>query len=186
MFDIDQFVSDCREAATDPDPRGAIREVLERAVHRPEAMQRALPATRAEIAPLYMSEELSVLRVVWAPGMSFRPHNHQMWAAIGLYGGQERNTFYRRTPGGIEVAGERALRTGEVAVLGSEAIHAVRNPEPSFTGAIHIYGGDIIHRAGRHEWEEPALVEVDYDFEHVRRVFEQASAGPGVGEASAG
>jgi predicted metal-dependent enzyme (double-stranded beta helix superfamily) len=179
VFDIDQFVSDCREAVTDSDPRGAIRELLERAVSQPEEIARALPATRAEIVQLHTSEELSVLKVVWAPGMSFRPHNHQMWAAIALYGGQERNSFYRRSAGGIEMAGGRALRTGDVALLGSDVIHAVHNPERYFTGAIHIYGGDITRRPGRHEWEEPALVEVDYDFEHVRRLFEEANAPTG-------
>jgi predicted metal-dependent enzyme (double-stranded beta helix superfamily) len=177
VFDIDQFISDCRAAAADPEPRHAIRELLERAVRRPEAVQRALPPARAEIAPLHVSDELTVLKVVWAPGMRFRPHDHRMWAAIALYAGRERNTFYRRTEGGsIAVSGERTLRTGEVAVLGAEAIHAVTNPESCFTGAIHVYGGDITRRPGRREWEEPSLREVDYDFERAMRVFEQANA----------
>jgi predicted metal-dependent enzyme (double-stranded beta helix superfamily) len=176
VFDIDRLISDCREAAADPEPRQAVREVLERCVRSPEAVQRALPAIRAEIAPLYVSDELTVLKVVWAPGMRFRPHDHRMWAALALYGGQERNTFYRRSGGAIAVTGERTLRTGEVAVLGADAIHAVTNPERCFTGAIHVYGGDITRRPGRREWEEPSMREVDYDFERTRRAFERANA----------
>lgn len=177
MFDIDQFVADCKQAATDPHPCQPIREVLERALTRPQEVADALPASRAEIVPLYLSEELSVLKVVWGPRMRFHPHNHLMWVAIGLYGGQEHNTFYRRGEGGIEITGDRALRTGDVAVLKPDVIHAVRNPEPRLTGAIHIYGGNITNRPGRREWLDPGLTEVDYDFERARRAFAEAQGG---------
>ena len=39
---------------------------------------------------------LTVLNVVWAPGMVLPPHDHRMWAAIGIYAGQEDNEFFRR------------------------------------------------------------------------------------------
>ena len=176
MFDIDEFVSDCTTALRDTQPRSAVREVLERAVGNPEQVARALPVTRAEIVPLYTSSDLSVLKVVWAPGMAFRPHNHLMWAAIGLYGGQEDNTFYRRSGAGIVASGGRELRTGDAALLGDDTIHAVANPRPIFTGAIHVYGGDITQRPGRSEWDEMTAEEVSYDFERVRRYFEAANA----------
>jgi hypothetical protein len=31
-----------------------------------------------------------------------------------------------------------------VLLLGDEAIHAVANPRRSFTGSIHVYGGDLM------------------------------------------
>ena len=37
--------------------------------------------------------------------MAIYPHEHRMWAVIGLYGGREDNTFYRRSPQGLVVAG---------------------------------------------------------------------------------
>lgn len=175
MFDIDEFVSDCTMALRDDQPRLAVKEVLERALRQPEQVARALPATRAEIVPLHTSSELSVLKVVWAPGMAFRPHNHLMWAAIGLYGGQEDNTFYRRSGAGIVTSGGRELRTSDVALLGGDTIHAVTNPRQAFTGAIHIYGGDITRRPGRSEWDEATAEEVSYDFERVKRYFEAAN-----------
>ena len=176
MFDIDEFVSDCARALREAQPRLAVKEVLERAIRQPEPMARALPVTRAEIVPLYTSTELSVLKVVWAPGMAFRPHNHLMWAAIGLYGGQEDNTFYRRSGAGIVASGGRELCTGDVALLGDDTIHAVTNPRQAFTGAIHIYGGDITRRPGRSEWDETTEEEVSYDFERVKHYFEAANA----------
>ena len=75
MFDIDEFVVSCREALSEDQPQLAIKELLERAVSAPEEVARALPPSRAEIVPLYASDDLTVLKVVWAPEMSFGPHN---------------------------------------------------------------------------------------------------------------
>lgn len=176
MFDVDEFVSDCRAALAEHQPRLAIKNVLERAVHRPREIERALPPQRAELVPLHVSDELTVLKVVWAPGMAFRPHNHLMWAAIGLYGGQESNTFYRRVGHGIVASGGQELAVGDVAVLGDDTIHAVANPRTTFTGAIHVYGGDITARPGRSEWDEHDGRELDYDFDRTRRYFEECNA----------
>jgi predicted metal-dependent enzyme (double-stranded beta helix superfamily) len=171
MFDIDDLVSSCIGAVAEAEPRRAVKEVLERAMQDPAAVARAFPATRAELVPLYASDRLSVLKVVWAPGMAFRPHNHLMWAAIGLYGGQEDNAFFRRAGEGITPSGGRSLRTGDVALLGDDTIHAVANPTAAFTGAIHVYGGDITARPGRSEWDEDDGHEVDYDFGRTRDYF---------------
>jgi predicted metal-dependent enzyme (double-stranded beta helix superfamily) len=175
MFDLDEFIEQCRQAMGETQPRLAVKEVLERAVSDPAAVEAALPPDRAEIVPLYAADDLSILKVVWAPGMRFRPHNHLMWATIGLYGGQEDNTFYRRMGGGLTVSGGRELETREVALLGDDTIHAVSNPLRSYTGAIHIYGGNITARPGRSEWEEPELREVPYDFDRARRTFTEAN-----------
>jgi predicted metal-dependent enzyme (double-stranded beta helix superfamily) len=175
MFDIDQFLAECRAAITETEPRAAVKEVLERAVAAPEKVAAALPAERAAVVPLYAADDLSVLHVVWAPGMRFRPHNHLMWAAIGMYGGQEDNAFYRRMGTGLAESGGRQLRTGDVLLLGADTIHAVTNPLRIFAGAIHVYGGDITTRVGRSEWDEERSEEVPYDFERTRRYFEAAN-----------
>jgi predicted metal-dependent enzyme (double-stranded beta helix superfamily) len=174
-FEVDDLVARAKDALAESEPQRAVRELLERAVSEPSAVAIALPVTRAEVVPLYTSERLSVLKVVWASGMSFRPHNHLMWAAIALYAGQEDNAFYMRAPSGLIPSGYRELRTSDVAVLGTNAIHSVKNPRQTFTAAIHVYGGDITSHPGRSEWEEPALHEVPYDFERVRRYFDLAN-----------
>lgn len=176
MFDVDEFVSDCIQAVAEAEPRLAVKDVLERAMRHPDQVVEALPTTRGELVPLHTSDHLTVLKVVWAPGMGFRPHNHLMWAAIGLYGGQEDNTFYRRFGQGLTVSGGRELRAGDVALLGDDTIHAVENPRQTFTGAIHVYGGDLTVRPGRSEWDEDSGQEVDYDFERVRQYFDTFQA----------
>jgi predicted metal-dependent enzyme (double-stranded beta helix superfamily) len=177
MFDTDDLIAECRRALMESEPRLAVKEVLERAMSSEQRVARALPAERAEVVPLYAAADLSILKVAWAPGMRFRPHNHLMWAAIALYGGQEDNTFYRRVGTGITISGGRRLQAGDVALLGDDTIHAVSNPRRTYTGAIHIYGGDITARPGRSEWEEASLEEVPYDFDRVRRTFEAANLG---------
>ena len=175
MFDVEEFVHDCTTALEETQPTLAVKDVLERVMSTPDLVAAALPAERAEIVPLHVAPELTVLKVVWAPGMFFRPHNHLMWAAIGLYGGQEDNVFYRRSDQGLALSGGRELRTGDVALLGDDTIHSVTNPLQAFTGALHVYGGDLPSRAGRSEWEDETFEEVDYSFERAMRYFEDAN-----------
>lgn len=174
-FDVDSFIADCLGAIAETEPRRAIKEVLARAVSEPEAVARALPPERAGIERLHVSPELTVIKVVWAPGMRLFPHDHRMWAAIGIYGGQEDNTFYRRAPEGVVASGGRELRRRDVALLGDDTIHAVANPVDRFTGAIHVYGGDFFTQP-RSEFDPETLAERPYDVERAFAVFEAANA----------
>jgi predicted metal-dependent enzyme (double-stranded beta helix superfamily) len=106
--------------------------------------------------------------------MSLNPHEHRMWAAIGMYGGQEDNSFFRRAPAGLEAAGGRALRAGEVLVLGDDAIHAVANSRRDFAVALHVYGGDFFS-VERSEWDDETYEERPRDLERTRRLFEEAN-----------
>src|SRR5690606_24889880 len=137
MFDLDTFLADCVDATTESQPRLALKELLARAVAEPDAVARALPATRAGIERLHVSPELTVLKVVWGPGMRIFPHDHRMWAAIGIYGGQEDNSFYRRSPEGVVPSGGTELVERDATLLGDDTIHAVHNPRNTYTGAIH-------------------------------------------------
>ena len=145
-------------------------------MRRPDDVARALPATRAEVVPLYASEELTVMKVVWSPGLSFGPHDHRMWVAVGMYGGREDNTFYRRSSPGIVESGGRELHAGDVVLLGEDAIHAVTNPLRAFTGALHVYGGNLPARSDRSEWDRATQTESSFDFVRVQRQFEEANA----------
>jgi predicted metal-dependent enzyme (double-stranded beta helix superfamily) len=60
--------------------------------------------------------------------MTVAPHNHGMWAVIGIYGGREDSIFWRRHPGGrdrLEAVGARALSVGEADTLDDDVIHSV-------------------------------------------------------------
>jgi predicted metal-dependent enzyme (double-stranded beta helix superfamily) len=174
MFDVEGFVATCREALNETEPRLAIKEVLEAAVADPPAIAAALPPSRAEIVKLHSSTELTVLKVVWAPGMSFGPHDHRMWAAIGVYTGAEKNRFFRRAGESLTSSGEKDLYPRDVRVLGSDTVHAVTNPTSEFAGAIHVYGGDFF-ATPRSEWRGDPPREEAYDVERVVASFAAAN-----------
>lgn len=178
-FDLDQFIADCRAAhGADPSHK-LVREVVARAVSDPAAVLRGLgEPKRGEIQKLYVSDTLTILNIVWAPTMTVMPHDHRMWAVIGVYTGREDNIFWRRVPGGangkLEAAGAKALSAGDAEPLGHNIIHSVTNPIRRLTGAIHVYGGDFFH-AERSEWNPETLLEERYNAERTMRLFEEAN-----------
>ena len=97
MFDLDQFTADCRAARAADRSSKTICEVVKRAVSNPNGLLKSLgEPDRAGIREIYRSPDLSILNVIWAPRMMVMPHNHRMWAVIGVYGGREDNIFWRR------------------------------------------------------------------------------------------
>ena len=178
MFDIDRFVDECRAALSQDRGGLAVREIVARAISEPSAVLSALgEPVRAGIQPIHRSPELTVLNFVWGPMMTIYPHNHNMWAVIGIYGGREDNVFWRRLPGEggrVEAAGAKSLSTKDAVPLGPDIIHSVTNPIPRLTAAIHVYGGDFF-AAHRSEWNPESLTERSYDIDRVNKLFEDSN-----------
>lgn len=174
-FNADHFVEDCLHAVREGNSQKAILEAVERAVSNPSDIVSALgEPDAAGIQTLHQSNELTVLNLSWGPGMTLKPHNHQMWAVIGIYGGREENTFYRRQDEGLRQFGMKELNTGDAVPLGDSIIHGVTNPLDQLTCAIHVYGGDFFETP-RSEWDPETLREQPYSVEDTRRVFEESN-----------
>jgi predicted metal-dependent enzyme (double-stranded beta helix superfamily) len=178
MFDVDRFVADCRATAAASGPAGVL-DIVARAVAGPGDVLAALgEPERAGVQVLHRSPELTVLNLVWGPQMFQIPHNHLMWAVLGIYTGREDNVFWRRpagAPGGrIEAAGARALCAREAVPLGADIIHSVVNPIRRLTGALHVYGGDFF-AVPRSEWDPEHLVEQPYDIDRTLALFEESN-----------
>jgi len=178
MFDLEQFITDCRAALAADSSHKLVREVVARAVSDPAAVLKGLgEPKRGGLHKLYQSSELTILNVVWAPMMTIMPHNHEMWAVIGVYTGREDNIFWRRiagSPGKVEAAGAKALSARDAEPLGRNIIHSVTNPIPRLTAAIHVYGGDFFTMP-RSEWDPETLLEEPYNVERAVRRFEEAN-----------
>jgi predicted metal-dependent enzyme (double-stranded beta helix superfamily) len=176
MFEVDRFIADCRAARSHDASHKAVREVIARAVAEPAAVLKALgEPKRAGVDKLHHGDDLTILNVIWGAQMTIWPHNHQMWAVIGVYTGREDNIFWRRLPDGrVEAAGARALSVKDAEPLGTNIIHSVTNPIPRLTGAIHVYGGDFF-AAKRSEWDPETLAERPYDVDKALRQFEAAN-----------
>jgi predicted metal-dependent enzyme (double-stranded beta helix superfamily) len=174
VFEIEQFVADCRRALQEGQPMLAVKEVVERTVADARPLLEALgEPERADLSVLHSADDLTVLHGIWAPQMRLYPHNHNMWAVIGIYGGREDNTFWRREHQGLAQRGGRELHEHEVVVLGADVIHSVANPLRAYTAAIHVYAGDYL-AAERSEWDPQTLQERPFDFDHARQVFAEA------------
>jgi predicted metal-dependent enzyme (double-stranded beta helix superfamily) len=173
---VDDIVARCQAALTEHTPILAVRDVLDEFVSDPRRLEQILgPVEMGGITSLHNAADLTVLQVAWTPGMSLYPHEHRMWAAIGLYGGQEDNSFFRRAPDGLESAGGREIQAGEVLVLGDDAIHSVANSRREFAVALHVYGGDFF-AVERSEWDVETYQERPRDLERTRLLFEEANA----------
>ena len=180
MFDLDQVVADCRAAIAQDPSHKFVREVVARAVSDPASVLKAIgEPNRAAIQPLYRSDDLTILNVIWPASFTLIPHNHQMWAVIGVYSGREDNIFWRRLPEGrngkVEAVGARSLCAKEVHPLGADIIHSVTNPLSRLTGALQIYGGDFF-AVTRSEWDAETLSEQHAQADRTVRLFEKANA----------
>lgn len=178
-FDPQSFVADCvATAAAGGNSQEAIQALMAEALSSPDAVLHGVGApVKGGIKALYRSAELTILNIVWSPLMQLLPHEHNMWAVIGIYAGREDNVFWQRAKGGTGIGATtaRAISTGEVVSLPRDVIHSVNNPIEKLTGAIHVYGGDFfaIHRS---EWDPETLKERDWSIRGAMRNFEESNA----------
>jgi predicted metal-dependent enzyme (double-stranded beta helix superfamily) len=172
---VEQIVVRCQGALVEHTPALAVRDILDELVADQRALDQALgPVALGGVTTLHNAADLTILRVAWTPGMALNPHEHRMWAVIGMYGGQEDNAFYRRASGGLEPAGGRELPAGDVLVLGADVIHSVANSGRDFAVALHVYGGDFF-TVPRSEWEFETFEERPRDFARTQRLFNEAN-----------
>nr|VFJ43476.1 MAG: Predicted metal-dependent enzyme of the double-stranded beta helix superfamily [Candidatus Kentron sp. FW]VFJ56396.1 MAG: Predicted metal-dependent enzyme of the double-stranded beta helix superfamily [Candidatus Kentron sp. FW] len=181
MFDHERFIADCQAALMEDSSYKGVREVVARAVSNPAAVIKGLGyPQQSGVQRLYCSDDLTILNVIWGAHMTIMPHNHEMWAVIGIYTGREDNILWRRSAdeanGKITAIGAKALVERDAFPLGRDAIHSVTNPIPRLTGAIHIYGGNFFD-IKRSEWDPETLLEQPYDIEKNMRLFEQGNTG---------
>ncbi|MEM7748183.1 MAG: hypothetical protein AAF346_08015 [Pseudomonadota bacterium] len=158
----------------------AVQQVVAEAIAEPATLMSVLgEPSKGGVHKLHVSDDLTVLNLVWAPRMTLMPHNHNMSAVIGVYTGREDNIFWRRIKddpdGRIEAAGADSLEATKSVILGRHIIHSVTNPTAKCTGAIHVYRGNFFaeHRS---EWDPEELVERPYDVEKNMLLFEEANA----------
>jgi len=179
MFDLERFIDDCKKAVQATDSHTAVKELVEAAVSDRPALMKALgEPTRGSVQRLHVADDLTIINLSWAPRMTLKPHNHNMWAVIGLYTGREDNIFWRKVKGAegglVEAAGAKSLGEGDVAPLGRDVVHSVTNPLDRCTGALHVYGGNFFEEP-RSEWNPENLAEEAYNVERNMALFEEAN-----------
>ncbi len=105
------------------------------------------------ILSLYEEPEfpLTLQIVAWLPGNISPIHNHGTWGIVALLSGQEKNTFWRRSPtpefgDRLQAVDTYILNPGEIITFLPDAIHSVEplGDEPAIT--LNIYGETDINR----------------------------------------
>ncbi len=90
MFELGQFVTECRMAASRQGP-ASVLEIMRQVVADPEAINSAVsalsPSASIADAILHRAEDVLVLNATLPPFMTSPPHDHTMWAVIGIYEG---------------------------------------------------------------------------------------------------
>lgn len=183
MFNLQKFVDECRATLADPKSAQRVKALVKEAISDPAAIRDAFAKAEAveQQGPITFAcrdATLSVADVTTPPGLRSPVHNHKMWAVIGVYEGQEHNRFYRYEDGELVETGERLLKKGDVVVLDPEAIHAISNPLPSNSSAIHVYGGDLVERPERSLWNPNTLDREDYDITRLIEYVKTMSNSP--------
>jgi len=175
-FDIQSFVDACVRANDGTTgAQAAVQEVLTRAISDPAAVLAGVgEPRRGGLRALHRSADLTILNIVWAPLMQLLPHEHNMWALIGIYTGREDNIFWESRGARVVATSAAAIERGDVIALREDVIHSVTNPIGKLTGAIHVYGGDFF-AGGRTEWDPESLAPRPWSMEGTVRQFEESN-----------
>jgi predicted metal-dependent enzyme (double-stranded beta helix superfamily) len=165
MFSADVFVREVQAASVAANPITAVQEVVATTIVDGPSIDSVFGTElKGDNDTLFSSEALTVQRIAWVPGLPNVPHEHRMWAVVGVYAGEELNRIYERSPDGLTKLRTRAVPERDVFVLDADAIHSVENPGDEWTAALHVYGGDIVN-IERNAWgpdgREVPFAEVD-------------------------
>jgi predicted metal-dependent enzyme (double-stranded beta helix superfamily) len=167
MFAIEAFVEQCREALRTDDPSATVAGVLRDALQDSQEVAAAVKSWKdnggAAYGAIYRAADLTILHASVPPGVESPPHEHTMWAVIGVFEGQEDNVFYRLGDNGIEEVGRTAIRAGDARVLPDDTIHRIANHQPTPLQAIHVYGGDLLGTE-RMMWDDATGDARPFDF----------------------
>ncbi len=105
------------------------------------------PATGWSVLMLYDEPDfpITVQTVVWSAGSISPIHNHGTWGIVALLSGQEKNTFWQRSPTSefpdrIEQIGDRLLNPGDILCLMPDAIHHLESIGDEPTISFNLYG----------------------------------------------
>ena len=105
------------------------------------------PETGWSVQMLYDEPDfpLTIQTVVWSPGTVSPVHNHATWGIVALLDGQEKNTFWQRSPTSefpdlIKATGDRILTPGDILCFMPDAIHQIEAIGDEPTISFNLYG----------------------------------------------
>jgi predicted metal-dependent enzyme (double-stranded beta helix superfamily) len=158
MHTLEDLVTELKESICSSD-FNAVQEAVRHAI-----AQKPFAADAGKTQILHDEPGLTIVHVAVTAGFASPPHDHRTWAVIGVYDGQEDNTFYRLVDNtrSIEQAGGRSLQERDVLMLGQNGIHKIANPRGETLVALHVYGKNIF-KIERSAWDPVTGIERPFD-----------------------
>ncbi|NNF79499.1 MAG: hypothetical protein HKN05_15845 [Rhizobiales bacterium] len=176
-FDFDEFVSQVRAAAKEPDPNRAVRGVLEGCVSDPEPIIAATPEDGEDEVNLFEDEALSIWRCRFQPHVVMPPHEHKLTVHIAVYSGGEKNILFQPNDGQLKHENTTVIGPGEVISLEEDCIHAVTADGESPSLALHVYMGPLMKlKRDLFDWNTGEAV--DFSMENFHQMKRRASELP--------
>ena len=161
-MDIAELIDACRALAGGDEPTRDVSELVAAFVHQSDLPGLLGDGDCSTYEALYRGEDILVLHGVVPPTPApVAPHDHRMWAVIGVYQGLEQNElFVRAEGGGLESVDRFTVGAGDVRSLDASTIHSVQARGDGYLGAIHVYGGDLFATA-RSTWRRDVEYPMD-------------------------
>lgn len=163
-----EFVETVHETADDHESVPALLDAVEPAFEDLLAADDWLPERYRELPPddyddkgemgddiaqwlLYREgERLALFTLVLPPGAATPVHDHLAWGLVGLHGGRQRETFYRRVDDADDGTELTTIREEEMArgdyyrlVPPENDIHAVETVSDEPSVSVHLLGADV-------------------------------------------
>jgi predicted metal-dependent enzyme (double-stranded beta helix superfamily) len=143
-FNLDSLVEVLKTASRAPEPVKNIKAIMDQVFLDPVNIAKHMPSFTEDDVIIHEDESVSIWHCRFQPGVSVPPHNHQMTATIGVYAGEERNTFYRAgSNNGLVRDNAVDMVPGNVLSLKPSDIHSVRCTSEQPSCGIHVYLGPL-------------------------------------------
>ena len=124
-----------------------VRRLLEESFWLQWQYDKPHPKTGWSVSMVYEEPEypLTVQMVAWQPGATSPIHNHGAWGLVALLDGEEKHTFWRRSPDSnhpdrVEAIETLVLQPGDIIVFLPDAIHCVEALGDRETVSFNLYG----------------------------------------------
>lgn len=143
-FSVDAMVRAIRQAAAQPDPENAVREMLQETIRNPAQIFAATSDEEGDETLYFEDDTVSIWRCRFHPKILMPPHEHCLKVLIGAYSGGEKSILYERTADGLKEVDTVVARAGDIIVLDKDAIHAVTTHDDQPSDAIHVYLGPLM------------------------------------------
>lgn len=152
-FTLDSFLQQLKEAAKTANPEQQVYQVMQQVftVHIESAAD--IFRQLDDDVILYEDSVIAVLHYRMPTGVVVPPHDHQLYAIIGVYEGVEENHFYQAMNNQLICQAVKPIGKGEVILMRPESIHSVQTANNQHSAAIHVYLGELTKvKRSRFDW----------------------------------